>query len=636
MSCCSHDEQHQATTCCGPAEKHHPGTRRREIACALSGVLFGAGLLAGTTAAPFVFALAIIAGMWYVLPGAWRSLRRMRADMHVLTTLALAGAVALGDFSEAAALAFLFSLALLLEEWSVGRARRAISGLLHLAPHHAMVWDDSKQDFLERPLAGIAPGALLLVRPGERLPLDGIVEQGTTAVDESAITGEAMPRTRAAGDSVLAGSINQDGAIRVRSTSSAADSTLARIIRLVEEGEKRRAPVQRWIDSFASVYTPVVIALAVLVMIVPPLAMGAAWTEWFYRGLVLLVIACPCALVISTPVSILTALTTAARSGVLIRGGEYLEEAARLRAVAFDKTGTLTNGTPVVRSVRTLNGMTENEALGAMASLEAASTHPIGRAIVAEAGRRMLVYTAAADHRAVPGMGATGTADGRSWWVGSRRFATEKGVVSTAVEAPADGNAVLLAGYGDKLAAELELHDEVRPEAHRALAALRDLHIQHLSLLTGDQRVPSEKVGRALGIGDVRAELLPGEKLDAIRDLVGRHRHVAMVGDGINDAPALSTATLGIAMGMRGAGAASEMAGVSLMTDDLSRIPWLIAHARFCRRIVIQNIALALGIKVVFVALAIMGVTTLWMAVIADIGSTFLVLANSMRLLNQG
>lgn len=606
----------------------------------LTGALGAEGLGGGHDVpwpARLLYGLGIVTGAWFIAPKAWFAARRLRPDMNLLMTIAVIGAVAIGEWFEAAVVAFLFALALALESWSIGRARRAIAALMALTPLSARVKRADGRYEEQRP-DDVPVGSILMVRPGEKIPLDGTVTHGRSAVNQAPITGESLPVEKELGATVFAGTINGDGAIEIESTKPADDTTLAHIIRLVSEAQSRRAPAEQWVDRFARVYTPSILILAVLVLLVPPLAFGAAWMPWVYRALVLLVIGCPCALVISTPVTIVAALTAAARNGVLIKGGVFVEAPGRLRAIAFDKTGTLTTGKPAVTHIVPWNGHTSDDVLRRAASLEAHSNHPLARAIVAHALARGVTPLPVDDFQALQGRGATGRIAGAEYWIGSHRYLDERGLVTSDMhphlQAMADGGHTVVALGDDRhVCGVLTIADSVRLDAADAIRELRSIGIQHVIMLTGDNPGTAAAIARATGIDEVRPELLPHDKVAVVEELVATHRAVAMIGDGVNDAPAMARATVGIAMGAAGSDAAIETADIALMSDDLRKLPWLIRHSRRALRIIRQNIVLALGVKAMFVFLTFWGWASLWAAIAADMGVSLLVIFNALRLL---
>jgi Cd2+/Zn2+-exporting ATPase len=580
---------------------------------------------------------AVALGGRFVAKKAFYAARNLRPDMNLLMVVAVAGAIGIGEWFEAATVAFLFSLSLTLESWSVGRARRAISALLDLAPPVVRLLKPGGGE-VETAVADVKPGDQFVVAGGERIALDGEVITGVSAVNQAPITGESVPVEKRPGASVYAGAINGDGVLTIKATKTSSDTTLARIIRMVEEAHARRAPSEQWVESFARIYTPAVMALALVVFLAPPLLLGGAWADWFYRALVLLVIACPCALVISTPVSIVAALASSARAGVLIKGGAFIELPARLNAIALDKTGTITRGEPQVVSVVPLDTHTEEELLARAAALEARATHPLARAIVEHAKKLGVAQAAAIDVQVLQGKGLTGTFDGKTFWLGSHRYAIERGQntqdISARAEAlEADGKTVIVVGNDRHICGLIAVADTVRPEARKIVADLHAAGIAHIVMLTGDNRVTAEAIAREVGLDEVHAELLPEDKLRRIETLVERYGRVAMVGDGINDAPALARASLGIAMGAIGSDAAIETADIALMTDDVSKLPWLVRHSKRALAIIRQNIVFSLGVKAVFVVLTFAGMASLWGAIAADVGASLLVVFNALRLL---
>lgn len=589
------------------------------------------------TVAKLLYGFGIVAGTWYILPKAWYAARRLRPDMNLLMVVAVVGAVAIGEWFEAAVVSFLFAVSLALESWSVGRARRAIAALMELAPPTARVRRESGAEE-QVPPDQVPVGAVLIVKPGERFPLDGRVLRGASDVNQAPITGESVPVSKQPDDAVFAGTINGDGALEVECTKPAQDTTLAHIIRMVGEAQSRRSPSEQWVEKFARIYTPVVMGLALAVLLVPPLLFGAAWFDWLYRSLVLLVIACPCALVISTPVSIVAALTAAARNGVLVKGGVYIEAPARLEAVAFDKTGTLTEGKPSVVELIPLDGHTEAELLERAAAMEARSDHPLAKAIVAFARERGVPIRPAEDFQIMQGKGATGRFNDERYWLGSHRYLEERGQETEEVHQRLEamsgaGRTVVVIGNERHVCGFIALADAVRPAGRDSLRALRAVGIRHLVMLTGDNRPTAQAIARETGVDEVHAELLPEDKVGAVESLVAKYGTVAMVGDGVNDAPALGRATVGIAMGAAGSDAAIETADIALMSDDLSKLPWLVQHSRRTLAVIRQNIGFSLAVKALFVVLTFAGFASLWTAIAADMGASFLVIINGLRLL---
>ena len=585
-----------------------------------------------------LFALAILCGVWLVAPKAWFSARRLSPDMNLLMMVAVAGAVGLGEYFEAATVAFFFALSLYLESWSVGRARNAVATLLDLAPPTARLIreDESEADV---PAAEVNVGDQFIVRGGDRIPLDGEVTDGAGAVDQAPITGESALVPKEAGDEVYAGTINGEGTLTVRATKLASGTVLAKIIRMVGDAKSRRAEVEQWVTKFARVYTPAVMALAIAIALLPPLIFGGEWSFWLYNALVLLVIACPCALVISTPVSIVAALTASARAGVLIKGGAYVEAPSLTTALAVDKTGTITEGEPEVAAVHPLGGTAAANLVAVAASLEARSSHPLARAILTRAERDGVKVAAAEDTRTVPGRGLEGRRDSRAVWLGSDRFAAEKGfadVIPAELRDRIEGAGATLVAVGDEtgVLGVLELRDRIRADARGIVAQLHAQGVKTIVMLTGDNERTARAVAAEVGIDEVHAELLPEDKVTAIEELVAQHDVVAMIGDGVNDAPAMARAHYGIAMGAVGSDAAIETADIALMTDDIGKVPWLIGHSRRTMGIIHQNIGISLATKALFVGLTAFGMATMWGAIAADVGVSLLVVANALRLLN--
>ncbi len=601
------------------------------------GLFSGHGEVPMPLAEAALFAVAILFGVWLVAPKAWSSARRLSPDMNLLMVVAVAGAIALGEFFEAATVAFFFSLSLYLESWSVGRARNAVSALLDLAPPTVrLVRADGSEATV--PAADVFVGDSFIVRGGDRIPLDGEVIEGAGAVDQAPITGESALIPKELGDEVYAGTINGEGTLKICATKTASDTVLAKIIRMVGDAHARRAPVEQWVTKFARIYTPIVMVVAVAIALIPPLTFGASWGFWFYNALVLLVIACPCALVISTPVSIVAALTASARAGVLIKGGAYIEAPGRTTALAMDKTGTITMGEPEVANVYPLGGASEQELLANAASLEVRSSHPLARAILTRAEQTDISISAAEDIRTVPGRGLEGRTERGDIWLGSDRFAVVKGFGASI---PAElrnqiesaGSTLVVVGDENGLTGLLELRDRIRPEARSIVARLHAQGVKSIIMLTGDNEQTARAVAAEVGIDEVRAQLLPEDKVAAIEELAEQHEMVAMIGDGVNDAPAMARAHYAVAMGAVGSDAAIETADIALMTDDIGKVPWLIDHSRRTMSIIRQNIGFSLATKALFVILTGFGLASMWGAIAADVGVSLLVVANALRLL---
>jgi Cd2+/Zn2+-exporting ATPase len=608
-----------------------------------------------------IFVAAILVGGFYIARAGWAALRTARSlDMNALMTIAAVGAIFVGEWAEGAVAMFLFSLGNTLEGYTMDRARNAIRGLMDLTPRRATVLRGELEE--QVPVEELRVGDHILVRPGERIPMDGVILTGESAVNQAPITGESVPVDKSPGDEVYAGTVNGQGAMTVRVTRLAADTTIARIIKMVEEAQAQKAPSQRFVDRFARVYTPVVIGIAAAVAFLPPVAgwltgagnFGSLFSEWLYRALVLLVIACPCALVISTPVSIVSAIASAARSGVLIKGGAYLESLGSLKVMAFDKTGTLTAGQPQVVDVRCLDhpaglDWTECQACRQMladaAAIERQSEHPLGRAVVqaAEALGLAATSTAAEAVEAMAGRGVRGRVDGHSLMVGTHTYIheTDPDLVNSplcdAVHAAQAAGQTAMVVRDDCCGVRgyIAVADTLRPGVQAVMANLKEVGIEHTVMLTGDNKATARAVAAAAGVDDVQAELLPDQKVAAIERLLNQFGVVAMVGDGVNDAPALARASVGIAMGAAGTDTALETADVALMADDLGKLPFAVTLSQSARRIIRQNVALSLSIKAIFLALALGGMATLWMAVFADMGASLIVTLNGMRLLRR-
>ncbi len=576
---------------------------------------------------------AILLGGIPTLRGGLRSLVALRLDIQFLMTIAVVGAFVIGEFPEAALVVVLFAVAERIEERTVTRAQNTIRSLMTLSPPTATV-ADAVGVWVERPVAEVAAGATMLVRPGERFALDGVVADGESAVNQAAITGESLPVEKRRGDKVFAGSMNGQGALRVTTTGGVDQTTLAHIVRSVQEAQAQRAPLQRFIDSFARIYTPVVVVIATLIALLPWIAFGQPFEPWLYRALVLLVIACPCALVVSTPVAIASGLTAAARMGIVVKGGVFLERGAKLTCIALDKTGTLTTGSPSLTDVIPQDGRDPEQVLRLAASIEASSEHPVARALVSACKDELQPVTG---FTALTGRGVAGVVGGVEYWVGNHRLVETTGVCSPAIEQQLQaleqqGKTCLVLMSRDSVLAIFAVADRVRETSPAAVAALKGLGV-HLVVLSGDNQRTTTAVAVQVGIDDARGELLPEDKLQAVTTLRGTYGSVGMVGDGINDAPSLARADVSFAMGAAGSDTALETAGVALMADDLRGLADFLRISRAARRVLRQNIAVALATKFAFFALALVGHATLWAAVVADMGASLVVVANSLRLL---
>lgn len=567
----------------------------------------------------------------------WTAIRHGRLDINALMSIAVTGALILGQWAEAAMVMVLFTVAERIEERSLDRARRAIGDLMQLAPDQATVRQPDGR-WITMPAADVATGARVRVRPGERIALDGEILSGQSAIDQSPITGESLPVEKTVGDSVHAGTINTTGTLECRVTSPADASTLARIIRSIETAQTSRAPTQRFVDRFARIYTPMIVLFALAIAITPPLAGLGSWNDWVYRALVLLVIACPCALVISTPVAIVSGLAAAARHGILIKGGTHLERGHRLRWLALDKTGTVTHGRPVLTDNRPLATLDAEQCDKLTAVLAGHSDHPVSQAIARGLNQR--TTEAPAQFQALAGRGVQGDVGGKPYLLGNHRLIHERGLCSPALELALEtledrGRTVVLLADTESVLALYAVTDTVKPES---AAAIRDLHTLGVqtAMLSGDNPHTVAAIAQAVGVTRAQGNLLPEDKLRAIQQLSDPGIAVGMVGDGINDAPALARADIGFAMGVMGTDMAIETADIALMDDDLRKIPRFIRLSRATHRILVQNIALALGIKLVFLILTVVGAGTMWMAVFADVGASLLVVGNGLRLLRTG
>lgn len=568
----------------------------------------------------------------------WIALTNRNLNINALMSIAVTGAILIGEWPEAAMVMFLFAVAELIEARSLDRARNAIRGLMDLAPERVTVQQDDGR-WLEVAVAHVAIGSLVRVRPGERIGLDGEVVRGHSTIDQAPITGESLPVEKVTGDPVFAGTINQHGELDYRVTAQASQSTLARIIHAVEEAQGSRAPTQRFIDRFSRIYTPAVVLFSVGVAIVPPLLAGGQWFDWLYRALVLLVVACPCALVISTPVTIVSGLAVAARRGILIKGGVYLENGRKITHLALDKTGTITCGKPVQTDFLALADGAYETSRSAAASLAHRSDHPVSQAIARTAAEQSVALYEVENFEALPGRGVRGSIDGRRYQLGNQRLLAELGFGSPALEGTLDqlerqGKTAVILSDEHRVLALFGVADTLRETSKTAIDELHALGVKTL-MLTGDNPHTAQAIARQVGIDKARGSLLPTDKLDAIEALIDGQHTIGMVGDGINDAPALARADIGFAMAAAGTDTAIETADVAIMDDDLRKIPAFIRLSRQTVAVLAQNITLALGIKAVFLVATLMGHATMWMAVFADMGVSLLVVLNGLRLLRR-
>lgn len=582
-----------------------------------------------------IYFLAIITGGFSTVRKAFFSLRRADFDMNVLMTVAVAGAVLIGEWREGAVVAFLFSVSGAIESYTFDRARRSIRSLMEISPKRASVRRNGLE--MELPVEEIRPGDILLVKPGEKIAMDGKVVSGKSAVNQAAITGESMPADKMTGDGVYAGTLNLQGALEIEVTRLVKDTTIARIIEMVEEAQAQRAPSQTFVDKFAGIYTPAVIALAAGIALLPPLLWGLDWYAWIYRGLALLVVSCPCALVVSTPVAIVSAIGSAAKNGVLIKGGAYLEETGALSVVAFDKTGTLTKGAPELTDIITAGDISEQDLLRAAASVEKLSEHPTAGAVVQKAREYGIEPGTVEGFESLTGKGARAKLDGKEVVVGSHKLFRENTVDLKPWEKVlhrlwSEGKTAMLVEINGKLAGILAVADTVREASRHTVGALRESGIRTV-MLTGDNAVTAGAIAGKVGVDEYMAELLPQDKVTEVKGLLAKYGKVGMVGDGVNDAPALATATVGIAMGGAGTDTALETADIALMADDLSRLPFAIRLSRASLGVIKQNIVFSIAIKLAAVALVFPGWLTLWLAIMADMGASVLVTLNGIRLM---
>jgi Cd2+/Zn2+-exporting ATPase len=581
---------------------------------------------------------SIVSGGWKIGGKAYLAVKRLSMDMNVLMVIAAVGAVIIRKYEEGAAVMFLFAVSNWLEHNSLERSKRRIGELLNFAPATAQRIRNGSESTV--PVEQIMPGDRIMVRPGERIPLDGTVREGRSTVNQSAVTGESLPREKNAGDFVFAGSINDRGVLELEVLKPYADTTIARMVRMVEDAQAQRAPLQTLSEQFARYYTPAVVAIAVLTTAIPPLLFHEPFAVWFYNALVMLVIACPCALVISTPVTIVSALANAARNGVLIKGGRHLEAMGHIGAIAFDKTGTLTSGTPKVTDIVPVHEITESEVLQIAAAIEQGSEHHLAGAVLRRADDDEIANGPAAvqNFEALAGRGVSATMNGDTYFIGNHALIEERRICSPKIEnilsgLEQRGKTTIIVARNDQPLGIIAVEDAPRSESRDIVRRLHALGTRNVIMLTGDEEGTAKKVAEAFGIDEYHANLLPEEKMTLVGTLRERYKTVAMVGDGINDAPALAASTVGIAMGGAGTDVAMETADIVLMSDNLLKLPYLMRLARKAISIIKQNMAIALLTKLFFLGLALSGHASLWMAILADDGATFVVIMNGLRAL---
>ena len=626
--------------------------RHREL---IEPAMAAAALLAGwlcqrQDASPWAWAslyvVSYVVAGWGAFAEGLHALRHGRLDIDFLMAVAALGAAAIGEYAEGAMLLVLFSLGHGLEHYAMGQARKAIRSLGRLTPKSA--WVKRGADFTEVPIEDVAIGDVVRVRPAERVPMDGAVAAGNSSIDQSPITGESVPVEKGPGDDVFAGTLNGDGLVEVKVTRLAADSTVARMIRMVEEAQGQKSTTQRYAERFTRVYVPAVIAATVVMAVLPPVIGWLSWPEAFLRAMTLLVGASPCALAISTPAAVLAGVARAARHGILIKGGAHLESLGAIRCFAMDKTGTLTVGRPTLRRIAAFPGSTDEEVLRMAASLEDHSTHPLANAVTGAARARSIAYAPAQDTQAIRGKGMSGTVDGKRVHLGALRLFEGEGTAPGTAGGPPSATAearaaiasleqeactAMLVAVDGHFTGAIGMIDGPRPEAAEAIATLHALGVRPVVMLTGDNPAVGNAVGRLVGVDEVHASLMPERKIELVRELQAKHGAIAMVGDGVNDAPALAAATVGIAMGKSGTDVALEAADVALMSDDLMRLPFAVGISRASRAIVRQNVFISMGMVFTLIPLAITGVVPIWLAVIMHEGSTVAVVLNGLRLL---
>lgn len=612
------------------------------IAAILIGTAFYAQFTLGednlVTKGLYVFAIMI--GGFQLFKEGLSDLFKLDFSMEVLMTIAIIGASIIGEWAEGSIVVILFAISEALERFSMDKARQSIRSLVDIAPKEALIRRNNQEKILN--VTDIQIGDIMIIKPGQKIAMDGTVVKGHSSVNQSSITGESVPVEKTIADDIFAGTLNEEGILEVEVTKHVTDTTIAKIIHLVEEAQGERAPAQAFIDTFAKYYTPVIMVISALIILVPPLIFGGDWQMWIYQGLSLLVVGCPCSLVISTPVSIVSAIGNAAKNGVLVKGGIYLEEIGGLKAIAFDKTGTLTKGTPVVTDFNVSEKKKESDILAILSALENLSQHPLASAIINEAHKRGVDYQSISiqNFQSMTGKGIKGEYQGETYVIGSPKLFEPAIIQQTELMGnyetlQAQGKTVMVFGTKNQILAIIAVADEVRESSAAVIAKLHQLGIEHTIMLTGDNQKTALSMGQQVGVTDIKGDLMPEDKLNYIKVLQQKYGQVAMIGDGVNDAPALAAATVGIAMGGAGTDTALETADVALMGDDLNKLPFVVKLSRQTLKIIKQNISFSLGIKLLALLLVIPGWLTLWIAIVADMGATLIVTLNGLRLMKQ-
>lgn len=585
-----------------------------------------------------LFILAIIIGGFSLFKEGFSDLFKLDFSMESLMTIAIIGAAIIGEWTEGSIVVILFAISEALERFSMDKARQSIRSLMDIAPKEALIRRNNVEQMIN--VSKIEVSDIMIIKPGQKIAMDGQVIKGHSSVNQAAITGESVPIEKNINDDIFAGTINEEGALEVKVTKHVNDTTIAKIIHLVEEAQGERAPAQAFVDKFAKYYTPTIMVIAALIVIVPPLFFNGDWNTWLYQGLSLLVVGCPCSLVISTPVSIVSAIGNSAKNGVLVKGGIYLEEIGGLKAIAFDKTGTLTKGTPTVTDFTTVDSKDEEKYFSIITALESYSQHPLASAILKEADNRAISYKSVVvdEFTSITGKGIQGNIEGITYLVGSPKLfesilTDNSKIIETYQRLQQQRKTAMLLGTDKQILAVIAVADELRESSKAVIEKLHNLGIEHTIMLTGDNATTAQSIGKQTGVTEIKGDLMPQDKLDYIKSLKETYGKVAMVGDGINDAPALAASTVGIAMGGAGTDTALETADVALMGDDLQKLPFIVKLSRQTLRIIKQNITFSLGIKLLALLLVVPGWLTLWIAILADMGATILVTLNGLRLM---